>query len=251
MKAIEHMRRFFFNPADRDGDRVVLGGPEAHHISRVLRLGIGTEINLLDGTGAVYRARIEATGKLVQATILETLPQQELQQVQLSVGQGVLKGKKMDTVVQKCTELGVVEFLPFWSSRCQGKMNSQLEQKKKLRYERIVESACKQCERADRMEILQPLTYAESLRNYSGQPDILPVLFWEKEQENTLHTLKPSPSHKRVIVFFGPEGGWDDEEIELARSLGWQTVSLGPLILRAETATLTGVSIVQFLLGTI
>ncbi len=240
------MRRFFFDRRDRQGERVLLPEEESRHVAKVLRLSPGSEIELLDGQGEVFRGEIVAVDRRVEVRIVETVIGNVVDGRILRVGQGILKGEKMDTVVQKCTELGVVRFSPFESSRCQGKADPGQNRKRHERWQRIGLAACKQCLRPKLMQLDAPMRLAELLPEDDAE---LRLLFWEEEKDLHLQDI-PSLAEKRsVTLLLGPEGGFSREEVELARQLGWVTVSLGERILRAETATLTAVAIVQFILG--
>lgn len=247
------MRRFFIESdsnAIRD-DIVELPESESRHISKVLRLKAGDAVELLDGRGKVYSAVLLDTGKRVRARITQLQAEDDAATVSLIVGQGQLKGQKMDTVIQKCTELGVTRIAPFWSSRCQGKLNDLQGVKKLERYQRIVEAACKQCYRPDLMTVDPPCEFQELLAAYPAGEGRLRLLFWEEERAASLHTVTIPETTREAVVLLGPEGGLAADEVEMARFQGWQTVSLGSRILRAETATLTAASIVQFLLRNI
>lgn len=244
------MRRFYFDPLTRQGDEVSLSSEESHHIVKVLRLSAGEYVELLDGQGTVFRAVIVGTGRRVALRlegIAATAPEPDKT---LRVGQGILKGDKMDTVVQKCTELGVTRFTPFHSSRCQGRLDPIQAGKKHERWQRIGLEACKQCLRLTVPQLDVPAGYGELLQGMataSGQS--LRLLFWEEEKELHLRDLPELAAAPSVFLLLGPEGGFTREEVELARAGGFRTVSLGERILRAETATLTAVAIVQFLAG--
>ncbi len=240
------MRRFFFDPLSRKEDTLFLAEEESRHVTKVLRLSAGSEIELLDGQGTLYRAIIVAGGRQVEARIVGVVSTEDGAGKTLWVGQGILKGEKMDTVVQKCTELGVNRFSPFQSSRCQGKADPGQNRKRHERWQRIGLAACKQCLRPQLMQIDAPESLADLLRN---TPAELRLLFWEEEKALHLQDIPALPEAQSVALLLGPEGGFSQEEVELARQSGWLTVSLGRRILRAETATLTAVSIVQFLIG--
>ncbi len=245
------MRRFFFDSDNKDGDIVCLDENESRHITRALRLTSGDEVELLDGSGNIYGAVIAETGKTVKARIVGSVEAVSSDAIRLIICQGQLKGKKMDVVVQKATELGVTHLAPFWSSRCQGKLNDLQGAKKLDRYLRIVESACKQCYRPDLMVVDQPLELSEILASFSAEPGRMCLICWEEEKTVSLHNIEFPESIAEVVVLLGPEGGLSADEVERARALGWQTVSLGKRILRAETATITAASILQFLLRNI
>lgn len=243
------MRRFFFDPNMRSGDNVVLSEEESRHISKVLRLEPGSAIELLDGQGAVFSARISETGRKTLAHIEGIVTTGETIGLPLRVRQSVLKGEKMDIVVQKCTELGVSRMTPVWSSRCQGKLNDIQKKKKHVRWERIGLAACKQCFRPTIMPLDMIESYNDCISTDPGGEKALRILFWEEEHEVHLRDISGIEEFQAIEILLGPEGGFTLEEVELARAEGWRTVSLGKRILRAETATLTAVSIVQYLSG--
>ena len=245
------MRRFFVDNRGAVGETLQLPESESRHISRALRLGIGTVVELLDGSGLVYSAELVEVGRQVLARITAVRSEKTKEAVVLYIGQGQLKGQKMDTVIQKCTELGVSRVMPFWSSRCQGKLQELQGEKKLERYKRIVESACKQCYRSDLMVVDPPCTFTDLLQAFPIEEGRLRLLFWEEEREFSLHDLVIPEIVQEVVILLGPEGGLSIEEAEMAKALGWQTVSLGRRILRAETATITAASLVQFLVRNI
>jgi 16S rRNA (uracil1498-N3)-methyltransferase len=243
------MRRFFFDPSSRNGDIIFLSEEESRHITKVLRLKTGDLIELLDGLGAVYRAVITNVGRQVEANIESILLKEAEVGPSVWVWQGILKGEKMDTVVQKCTELGVTGMVPFQSSRCQGKLDQMQSRKKHERWQRIAVAACKQSMRLQSIQIDAPVTYSGSLNKKTDDNTSLRLLFWEEEKTIHLHDIADIDKAQFLNLMLGPEGGLTPEEVELARLRGWRTVSLGDRILRAETATLSAVSIVQYLAG--
>ena len=243
------MRRFFFRPEERVGEMVVLPEGESHHIRSVLRLHTGQQVELFDGCGGIHLAElIDLSGK-VRARIVSSTLDREGSGTQLWVGQGLLKGKNMDTVVQKCTELGVNALLPLMASRCQGRPDLIRDGKKHERWLRIIEEACKQCGRTRPMELLETTPFQDSIESSGTGSAGLKILFWEEERDVRLHDLLPFEGLDLVQILLGPEGGFTKEEVAMARGAGWRTVSLGKRILRAETATLASVAILQHLLG--
>ncbi len=244
------MRRFYFDPDARQGDEVLLSEEESRHLVKVLRLTTGESVELLDGLGTVYRAVIAGTGRRVALHlegVAATAPEREKT---LWIGQGILKGDKMDTVMQKCTELGVTRFSPFHSSRCQGRLDPALGRKKQQRWQRIGLEACKQCLRLRLPHVDGPVQYGELLQGESLLGEgMLRLMFWEEEKELHLQDLPEVAEAGSVILLLGPEGGFTGQEVEEARRAGFRTVSLGERILRAETATLAAVTVVQFLAG--
>lgn len=229
---------------------VLLPAEESYHISRVLRLQPGTEIELMDGHGGVYTAVIVEAGRKVIARMICLKEEGSDGLVQFWVGQGLLKGKKMDGIVQQCTELGVNRLIPFFSSRCQGSLRELRERQKAERWDRIVISACKQCKRRDLMVIEEMVEFSTMLSQFENAPGLLRLLFWEEEKDFRLRPeMVGEGKFDKILILLGPEGGFSRDEVSLAREGGWQTVSLGRRILRAETATLAAVSLVQYLAG--
>lgn len=241
------MRRFFLNPDIEVSDEILLSKAESHHLSKVLRLPVGMPLQLFDGRGHVYDAEIVAMGKQVRLRILSSVYVEE-EGNPLRVCQGFLKGQKMEFLLQKCTELGVSEFIPFFSSRCQlKKTEMQRLAEKHDRWQRIIDEACKQCNRPRSMQLGRAVSFQEVvlLREESRQG----ILFWEEEKEQSLHTVSLPADAAGLQIVLGPEGGFSAEEAEIARKAGFQSLSLGPRVLRAETATVAAVSIVQHLTG--
>jgi len=245
------MNRFLFDPATCSGDDVLLSKEESRHISKSLRLKEGAEVELFDGKGTVFQAEILEVGRRVKVRLGSPVNRGVMAGKPVWVMQGLLKGKKMDTVVQKCTELGAARFNAFISSRCQVKYDEIQNSRRQERWQRITVAACKQCLRNQPLIIDQvvPFSGLFDLRGPGSNP--LRLLFWEEEKVVRLHDLESFDQFDSVNLILGPEGGLTVEEVEMARAEGWQTVSLGDNILRAETATLSALSIVQYLAGSI
>ena len=243
------MRRFFFNPTDQHGDIVSLSAEESKHITKVLRLQPGTEVELLNGSTSVHTGTIIQVGQEVQIQITASSQQDDTINTQVRIAQGILKGQKMDMVIQKCTELGADLLIPFASSRCQGKLDEQQASKKQERWQRIALSACKQCMRPQPMQVTKPVDFTSLILASEQSASWLKILFWEEEKEIHLPDLPPLDTYEGVDIILGPEGGITVEEVELARQHGWVVVSLGSRILRAETATIAAVTLVQYLSG--
>ena len=240
------LRRFFINPTDITGKTAQLTGPEAHHLRSVLRLSPGDSITFFDGTGARYQARIEHILKdRVTATITgqgQDLPPK----VRLHLGQALLKGQKMDLILQKATELGVDTIWPFYSKHG---IHKQPKDSHMERWQRIVLEACKQCDRARPPEIHDPREITELMAQ--PPPCDTRLIFWENETRQTLNEALAGQEKdcRSVLFLLGPEGGFNETEIACAQREGFAPVSLGPRILRAETATLAATAILQFTLG--
>lgn len=239
------MRRFFIDSSNIDGSTAIITGSEALHLQKVLRMGVGDKISLFDGKGHIYLAVIEEVSKKsIHATILETKRAIE-QEPYLHLGIGLLKGAKMDLIIQKATELGANTISPFISKHCaiHEKSNTRLE-----RWEKIALEACKQCGRPIPPEITPIYDFKAILTD--GKKHDKKIIFWEKEQTAGLgECFSTGESLRSVFALIGPEGGFSKDEISRAAAAGFKPVTLGQRTLRAETAVLAAISILQFLLG--
>ncbi len=239
------MRRFFVDPAAVAGDAAALTGSEAHHLSEVLRLTPGTEVELFDGQGTIYRARVERLSRgRVELHVLAVTPPAGARP-HLTLGVALLTGKKMDLVIQKATELGVDAILPYVSRHCSVKERNA---NKEERWQRIAVEACKQCNRPVPPHCPGVTDFATLIASARADRRIV---FWEQEKRHTLADLLPAaaPPPASLIALFGPEGGFAGGEIDEAVAAGFTPVSLGRRILRAETAVISGGAILQYLLG--
>ncbi|MHB8808791.1 MAG: 16S rRNA (uracil(1498)-N(3))-methyltransferase [Desulfobulbaceae bacterium] len=236
------MRRFLVDPATIVGSLATLPAGEAHHIASVLRLQTGTMVELIDGQGLVYAGRLETVSRTaVTVRLLSQQHDQEDAGRPLILLQALLKGKKMDVVVQKATELGVHTLQPLVTRYSEGRGNPARQAE---RWQRIMVEACKQSRRSQPMRI-------EPLSDFAGisLPETGPrILFWEGETTESLRPELLSPPGP-VCLLLGPEGGLHQQEADEARAKGFQAVSLGRRILRAETATVAAVAIIQYLTG--
>ncbi len=241
------MRRFFIDSETSVKDVFFLSEQESHHLQRVLRLTVGTPLQLLDGKGNIHDAEIAKLGKQVQLTILSS-HHIEQDVIPLRVCQSVLKGQKMELLIQKCTELGVSEFTPFYSERSQLKKKDYAKVIKKYdRWQRIIEEACKQCGTPWAMTLKPLLSFDEMLAEREAKAQ--KILFWEEQSvKNSLHSLPLKQEKSGLCLVFGPEGGFPQKEVEAAKNNDFQILSLGNRILKAETANIAAVSIVQYLL---
>jgi 16S rRNA (uracil1498-N3)-methyltransferase len=161
---------------------------------------------------------------------------------------GLTKGEKMDFVVEKATELGVAMILPFTSSFTVPKLDDKKIAKRTERWRKIAVSAAKQCGRNHVPDILSLCSFGQLIKGIAGNQ--LRLLFWEKETAQSLRQVHgTNPTARAILIAVGPEGGLSDAEAALATTSGFQTVHLGRRILRAETAAISALSLVQFLWG--
>jgi 16S rRNA (uracil1498-N3)-methyltransferase len=242
------MRRFYVHPQALTSHSAILDQEESHHLSRVLRLKEGDEIELFDGTGALYTGTIDQIDKQVTINPLSQLKSPVKQHGgSVIVCQGDLKGGKMGFLVEKCTELGVVRFIPFSTGRSQGRIDEARRTQRLQRRLSIVKKACKQSGRLRFMQVDQDLNFEDLLTTID--PSSQKLFLWEKAESLKLAEAIGGHQDVPVCLMIGPEGGFSDEEAALAQNSGWQAVSLGDLILRAETAAVAAVAITNHLLG--
>ncbi len=237
------MRRFYLSPETLSADHIEIRGAEARHITLVLRLQPGQSVEFFDGQGTVLTAILQTTDKhLVTAKIVAHRREEQIDRTPLILAQCLLKGKKMDLLVQKATELGVRTLLPLVSRYC----DNRGERDPLERWQRIMIEACKQCHRATPMEIAA----VTSLDQADFSTFTHRLVAWEGERSAPLPTdFIDTPGS--LCLLLGPEGGLQSSEIELLRERLFVPFSLGPRILRGETAALAAVAIVQYLSGSL
>lgn len=249
------MRRFFVQPEDIDGPTGVLRGREARHLSRVLRLRAGDSITLFDGSGKLYEAVIDGISRQeVTARILSECAGDNGAHYFLHVGMPFLKGAKMDFVVQKATELGVSTISPFLSTFCVAGSEDVFRQQRRLqRWQRISLEACKQCGRSEPLRFTAAQNFSSLVMEMSAVHEAaLKLILWEKEETRGLGVVENWRAAEKtgpVYLLIGPEGGFADAEVKAAVDAGFVAVSVGSRVLRAETALLTAMAVVQYLLG--
>ena len=241
------MRRFFVEEIeDKDGSFTITGS-EAKHMTRVLRMGPGDRFILMDGKGARFQAVIESAGRRELLVALEKpLAQPPSSPIEITLCQALLKSRAMDYVIEKTSELGVHRVLPFSSERTVVRLNKERFAKKRLRWREIAHGAAKQSDRKAPVE-LGPLSSFEELVGRCRAENALKVILWEEEGATDLKgVLRGSPTVKKFIGIVGPEGGFSQEEVQAAGEAGFVSVSLGQRVLRAETAAITMVAIIQY-----
>ncbi len=244
------MRHFFIDPSQATNSLVAIQRSEAHHIKNVLRLKPGDRIKLFDGTGFEYDAVIRNMSPAQVDVEIRTKVRASLGPgAQIMVAQAFLKEKKMDDLVRKLCELGVAKWIPFFSQRSIARPDVSRLAGRSRRWQRIAAEALKQCRRIDLPEITTAHSFEEVLE-FSQTCD-LNIVFWENQSTPLRRDIAPNDKHdsRKILLMLGPEGGFSQEEIEMAKRSGFVVAGLGPRILRAETATLAAVTLVQYLFG--
>ncbi|MDK2855823.1 MAG: rRNA (uracil1498-N3)-methyltransferase [Bacillota bacterium] len=244
------MQRFYAPPEHFTGGRVHLSAEEAHHVCRVLRLGPGAQVYVFDGLGREYLVEIEiANGRAVSGRILAELPQGREAPLALTLAQGLAKGDKLELVIQKATEIGVQAVIPLHTARSVVKPSEGTRRTE--RWQRIAREATKQCGRAF-VPRIESITTLRALSERFGEFDAV-FIFWEEERARRLKAalaeLAERGSVRRLLILVGPEGGFTPDEVGLVVEAGALPVTLGPRILRTETAGLVAASIILYELG--
>ncbi|SHI70939.1 16S rRNA (uracil(1498)-N(3))-methyltransferase [Lutispora thermophila] len=240
------MHRFFVDIENIKKDTIDVTGEDVNHISKVLRLRIGDSIVLCDGHGMDYYVSIEGMDKHeVRTRILSKEPSKTEPKINVVLYQGIPKSAKMDVIIQKCTELGISQIVPVINARSVVKLSDEKDERKKVeRWQRIALEAAKQSQRGKVPKVEMPIAYEEALKNVAHLD--LSVMPYELEKNNKLKNIIRGKIINSIGIFIGPEGGYEDEEIYSAVERDIVPVTLGPRILRTETAGSTVLSCVMY-----
>ena len=263
------MHRFFVNPDHIQGETVTLTGDTSRQIFRVLRLRPGEQIIVLDDTGWEFSVDLssvsasQVTGSITRKALNGAEPR-----VAITLYQAMIRPEKFEFVLQKATELGVVGIVPVICERSiANPEGSRLSPNKRQRWERIIAEATEQCGRGRLPILSDPVTFAEATAS-ATHPAIIP---WEAEDslgiKSALRSLNPFPADQyvrpelvegqihtqssdgHISIFIGPEGGFTQEEIDVANSASITSVTLGKRILRSETAAVAAITAVMYEIG--
>lgn len=235
------MPRLFIDPRAISGNRVHLGAGDAQYLTRVLRLGRGDTVELLDGTGEGLRCEIEEAHKEgVTARVLDRFEVPE-PPVPITLYQALPKGDKFELIIQKCTELGVGRIVPIQAARSVVQLKGDRAETKVVRWQKIAQEAAEQCERGKVPVVDVP----ERLQDVRLPDGTLGLVLSERVVTPTLPQALPEQAPLAIALFVGPEGGWTPEELATMRGLGAIEVSLGDRILRTETAGLASLAILM------
>ncbi|MEW9797194.1 16S rRNA (uracil(1498)-N(3))-methyltransferase [Alteromonas sp. CYL-A6] len=234
-----------FHPANIPLDTpFLLSDDAAHHVATVLRLKAGHPIVLFNGDGNEYSGSIsDVARRQVTVEADACLSLQKESPLPLHLGQGVSKGDRMDTVLQKSVELGVTEITPLLTERCAVKLDEKRWEKKRQQWQKIIIGACEQSGR-NRLPILHaPI----ALNQWLAESTLSTRLVLAPGAQQSLSSQRYNTHGYRLLI--GPEGGLSDAEIHQAAEAGFNSVGLGPRILRTETAAISAISILQAVHG--
>jgi len=231
------MRRFYASRENFSNGKITLNLDETRHLRDVLRLREGEKVNVFDGAGKEFLCEIEKISKkeTLLKIIHETTPSSRESDLDLTLAVALLKGEKFDLVIQKAVELGVSKLVPLNTKRADVRLKDA--DKKRERWQKIALEACKQSGRACLMQIELPVDFEKFIKTTDGAC----ILFAERSGAS----FSAIKADKKITALVGSEGGWEDSEIESAASNGFQIITLGGRILRAETAAIAISAVLQ------
>jgi 16S rRNA (uracil1498-N3)-methyltransferase len=241
------MRRFTLQPDRRAGDRVTFDAAESRHLTRVLRLRPGDTILATDGAGHDFTVRLERVGEAAAGTVLAVTAGMAASPLAITLIQGIPKGDKLETIVRAATELGVARVQPALCERTIVRLEPGRWRDRARRWQRVAREAAKQCGRAVIPEIETPRPLVEWLS--TREPTDLALCLWEGDGTPLTQVLDGATTIRSAVVVIGPEGGLARAEIDVARAHGFTVTSLGPRILRTETAGPAVMAILQARFG--
>lgn len=243
------MRRFLIGEIQENQSEILVKGSQANHLKNVLRMKKDSSLILLDGAGNEYNGVIRGFHGLdVTIGILGKTENKKKDSTYISVAFGFLKESKVDDMIRPLTELGVNEILPFISDRSISRPDKDKIDKKMERWRKIASEAIKQCQRNMPPEIIFIPSFTEILRHSSLYTK--KIMFYEKDRSSSLLRNFTATEHtkpEKAIILIGPEGGFSENEADLAKINGFESFTLSSGILRAETAIISSAAIVQYI----
>lgn len=244
------MNSFYIEGRGEVGATVQLKPEDAKHCAQVLRMERGEEFYAVGEDGGRFLAELcEVSKENCTALLREALSDNEAE-LRVTIYQGLPKADKLELVVQKLTELGAARLVPVKMERCVVKLNDKDAQKKQERLQKIAREAAKQCKRGGCLEVAAPQTWKQ-LRDQMAAHDLL-LVPWEDAQGFGLKAAREAfPEAKDIGIVIGPEGGMSETEVRALEELGAKQITLGPRILRTETAAIAAATMAMLLWGDI
>ena len=241
------MQQFFAEPSWIRENKIFMQGSDVNHIRNVLRMKPGEDVRVNDGRGKTYLCCISSYEE--QTAVLDILKELDSDTElpsRIILFQGLPKGDKMEWIVQKAVELGAYSIVPFAAKRSVVKLDEKKAAKKRARWQLIAKGAAEQSGRGIIPEVSTVRTFAEAL-GMAGELDVVLIPYeLEEGMKETVRILEEIAPGQSVGIFIGPEGGFEEEEVERAKAAGAHAVTLGKRILRTETAGLTALSILMY-----
>ena len=257
------MHRFYVDGCSEADKQIKITGEDVNHIMNVLRLGVNDEITVSDGSSRDFQCRITQCNTdgepFILANIIDIFDNNSELPADIYLFQGVPKGDKLELIIQKCVELGVHSIVPVMMERTIVKLDDKKKEKKISRYNAISESAAKQSRRGIIPKVMPYMSMDEAISFAESQMDyiLFPYEFAEgmdgsraiiDQLVKEIVAGDQKDDKKSIAIFIGPEGGFADSEAKQLEDIGAKTMSLGHRILRTETAGMTVMSILSFML---
>ncbi|HEX2951704.1 MAG TPA: RsmE family RNA methyltransferase [Armatimonadota bacterium] len=225
---------------------IELRGEKYHHLARVRRVRVGTELHAALPDGRMLIAEVtEITSECLRALVSREEIAEGQSPCHVTLFQAVLKGEKMDFVVQKACELGVTTLVPLMAKHSIPRWNTAQAVERAGRWQRIADAAAEQCERNIPMAVESPTSVSSAVTAYAG----VALLLHERHGRSLQHIAAEHTTVTDLGIFIGPEGGWDTNEEHTLLTAGGIPIHLGSRVLRAETASFAAVTLAQYLWG--
>ncbi len=241
------MHHFFVSPEQIDSDYVYITGSDVNHIKNVLRMKVSEELLISNGQDKDYYCQIETIDDSeIKARILDADYEGTELPCKIYLFQGLPKSDKMEMIIQKAVELGAYSVIPVATKRCVVKLDDKKQESKIKRWQAISESAAKQSRRGIIPEVKNVMTFKEAIKLAADMD--LAIIPYEnfKDMAETGRVMSGVTGAKNIAIFIGPEGGFEESEIDYAMEQGVKPISLGKRILRTETAGLAILSVLMF-----
>lgn len=246
------MRHFFVLPENIISNQVTIDEEQSKHIEKVLRLKPGEQIQVFDGLGR--ECIVVLTGKENNRLVGDVISEERAlpPKLQLTLVQGIAKGDKMDTIIQKAVEVGCTSIIPVTTCYTVVRLQNDRAEQKLARWQTIAREACKQCRRSLIPDIMPAIDFKQLFGHLEGNS----IMLYENEDHTSLRMVlqqikNTMPEVRNINLLVGPEGGFCDDEVKFARQHGAEVAGLGQYILRTETAGLVAASIVLYEYGEI
>ncbi|MGL4361911.1 MAG: 16S rRNA (uracil(1498)-N(3))-methyltransferase [Cellulosilyticaceae bacterium] len=246
------MPKFFVNASDIIENKVCIKGDNFRHIKNVLRLQTNSELLISNRQGQDYKCIIsEVESEHIMAEILEVTENSTEPNIEVILFQPLIKGEKLEWVIQKTIEIGVSKIIPIITERCIVKLESDKKIQSKLdRWNKIAEAAAKQSGRGCIPQVCKPISFKEAIE-LQKKENIYTIIPYENERNQGIKEVLGSAKSHTYGIFIGPEGGFTEDEIQCAINNDVQVVSLGKRILRSETASIVALTNIMYEAGEI
>ena len=235
------MPHFYVKPENIKNNTFLIDGEQAHYVATVRRFNAGDEVMLFDGLGNSYKAQISAASKTaISGNIISS--SYKMPEFKIVLYTAIPKGDRFEWLIEKAGELGATALIPIVTKRS---VQTEISPNKLERFNKISLAASSQCGRNDIMSIKTPVDFKTACKEAAANKNFINILPWESA--GSAETITNLKNFQGANIFIGPEGGFEPEEIEFAKSLGFKTITLGENILRTETAAITAVILVNYL----